>query len=379
MAIRTLGEKKDRRALPVLRELVGSKDFFTADYARAAVAAIEGKPYRRPASTAEQCEADVKFLPAGTGLVFQRRIALGKAGPMDRVLTPKRPASVPTGGLPQALGKALVEHLVHLAEQVGNFRVQTTTTALSARMGGEGGFLVTVARGHFNTKALKELLRKMNATAVKVGTAEALQLGYSGMVLMPLSDRRVVVISSPSADALPIDALAKAVAGGEGGMGKDEKVATLVKAADHAKGIWAVAKMTETYRQVEFLAPFQQARFEAERKADGIHLWFTATGTDAAAVKQAMALFEEQVKELRKGLGEQARSNPLLKVYLPVLDAVKVQVDGTRATITAKVPPEVDLESPTFVLIVGPAVGAEMSPHERVRIEEQIVPAPAGE
>lgn len=49
MAIRTAGEKKLKGLLPRLTELTQSKEMFIADYAAAAVAAIEGKPYTRSA------------------------------------------------------------------------------------------------------------------------------------------------------------------------------------------------------------------------------------------------------------------------------------------------------------------------------------------
>src|SRR5437764_8476301 len=43
MAIRTLGELKKAEALTMLQSLVDSKEPFVADYAKAAIAAIEGK------------------------------------------------------------------------------------------------------------------------------------------------------------------------------------------------------------------------------------------------------------------------------------------------------------------------------------------------
>src|SRR5215210_4127102 len=47
MAIRTLGEKKMKEGLPRIAELVRSDEPFVADYALAALAAIEGRPYAR--------------------------------------------------------------------------------------------------------------------------------------------------------------------------------------------------------------------------------------------------------------------------------------------------------------------------------------------
>src|SRR5688572_3734372 len=44
MAIRTLGEMKKAEAIPALKALLDSKEMFVADYAKAAIAQIEGKP-----------------------------------------------------------------------------------------------------------------------------------------------------------------------------------------------------------------------------------------------------------------------------------------------------------------------------------------------
>ncbi|MCK4625703.1 MAG: HEAT repeat domain-containing protein, partial [Phycisphaerae bacterium] len=59
MAIRTLGEQKDRRAIPTLRKLLNSKALFEAEYARAAIAAIEGKPFKRPSVPARAMQSDL--------------------------------------------------------------------------------------------------------------------------------------------------------------------------------------------------------------------------------------------------------------------------------------------------------------------------------
>jgi hypothetical protein len=57
MAIRTLGEQKDPNALPALKKLLGSKELFEDEYARRAVAAIEGRNSSPQARRTRRCRA----------------------------------------------------------------------------------------------------------------------------------------------------------------------------------------------------------------------------------------------------------------------------------------------------------------------------------
>src|SRR3954468_2875328 len=70
MAIRTLGERKEKAGLDVLRPLLESKEPFVAEYAARAVARIEGKPYERQRPEG-QMKQDVWLLPANCAVVGQ--------------------------------------------------------------------------------------------------------------------------------------------------------------------------------------------------------------------------------------------------------------------------------------------------------------------
>src|SRR5207253_10196799 len=53
MAIRTLGEMKKDEGLATLQSLVDSKEPFVGDYAKSAIASIQGKPIARPGVSAQ--------------------------------------------------------------------------------------------------------------------------------------------------------------------------------------------------------------------------------------------------------------------------------------------------------------------------------------
>ncbi|MDP6044720.1 MAG: hypothetical protein QGG25_03850, partial [Phycisphaerae bacterium] len=81
MAIRTLGELKKLDGLATLTPLLKSKTLFEAEYAAAAIAAIGGKPFKRPGLSTKERMKDVGLLPAGCGVVGQAVMPPGK--PVD--------------------------------------------------------------------------------------------------------------------------------------------------------------------------------------------------------------------------------------------------------------------------------------------------------
>ena len=84
MAIRTLGESKDKKAVDALTPLLASKEMFEADYAAVAIAAIEGKKTVRPVPDAAARAAELNRMPESLGVVTQA-VQLRPAGPVPSV------------------------------------------------------------------------------------------------------------------------------------------------------------------------------------------------------------------------------------------------------------------------------------------------------
>ncbi len=70
MAIRTLGERRAKEALPLLRSMEGSKEMFVGEYAQRAVAQIEGRAWEAP-DRSDTIRRDHLLLPRHTGIVGQ--------------------------------------------------------------------------------------------------------------------------------------------------------------------------------------------------------------------------------------------------------------------------------------------------------------------
>jgi hypothetical protein len=180
------------------------------------------------------------------------------------------------------------------------------------------------------------------------------------MMLIPVSDQRLVGVSVADAANVPVEALTEALRSGDGGLGKDAKMAALLKTTDCTRDIWAVAEISESYRQVDFLTPFQEVRLVTERKADGLHVLLTAVGADAGKVKRAVALFERQLKAAHEQIRRQAEHAPSLKGYVTVLGTVKAEVDGKQARVSVTVKAELSMESPLLAMAL--ATTASMGP-----------------
>ena len=131
LAARALGDLGDEAALPRLQEMAQSKKRFYAEYAKAAIAKIEGEEYTRPSVDAKAMEGDLALLPAGAALVFQARLSAG--APVDLKKAGERlEAATTIGENASAMIATLTHKLGRYAEIIGNVRLEGVTLALAA-------------------------------------------------------------------------------------------------------------------------------------------------------------------------------------------------------------------------------------------------------
>ncbi len=166
MAIRALGELKKAQAIPALTALLDSTDSFVAEYAQAAIASIQGKPFVRPTATAQQLKSDLYMLPAGLGAVGQRTLDGSQVGLIDLMVDQAGPGmGVPGwpgpnlqagGGLAfkPRMQAMLSGHVIKLVEKIGNVRLDAVTMGVSKDIGDKAGFVVVIARGTYDPTTL---------------------------------------------------------------------------------------------------------------------------------------------------------------------------------------------------------------------------------
>jgi hypothetical protein len=357
MAIRTLGELKDQAALPILRPLLTSKELFVAEYAAAAVAAIEGKSYARPRPTADQRRADLDLLPADLGAVGQLHLG-GATGAtsLDQWIEQGAAAS----NLPKdQIAAKITQGLIQALEMVGNIRVDGITLGVSDSVGPDGGYVVVMARGIYDHKAITALLGKggPRVTAREEQGIQIVTPERNTTLILP-SDEQIILLAGSNPETLPITDVLAALKTGKGAFAQNAALAKVVQTVDTTKPIWAAMTIGENYRQAPLLAPFDAMTLSVDVAGDTKSLAFkiSATGSDkdkaAAAVdslntdiQKGLAQMQQFRQMMQGGAGggaggPAARPAAAASMFDPMIEtmqSLKVSAEAGNATMTGTV------------------------------------------
>jgi len=372
MAIRALGEMKKTDALATLNTLLKSKEQFEAEYARAAIAMIEGKKFTRPSPTAKDLEGDLWLLPAGCGLVAQVRMDPGK--PMDIAKALKDVKKMPGGQNADAAIKMLTSMLVMGAERAGNVRLDAITFGLSKEVSNRAGFVVVILRGKYDAKAMRSVLGEMKR--VKTETIDGVEVIRPDreFAFIAISNDRAVIVGGPNRDGatIPVAEMIAAVKTGKGKLASDGEMAKLVKTVNRKGNLWAAAKMSGTYREASILAPFDTITASSRKVKDGRTIEIVGIGSDAEKVAAAVTEVQNGIQEGRREMTKMAERTPMFKQMADLLAGIKVQAKDTTATMT------VNAKSSLMMPMMLMTFGAGMSRQVEGEIpgEVQIDPAP---
>jgi hypothetical protein len=335
MAIRTLGELKKTDALATLTPLLKSKTLFEAEYAAAAIAAIGGKEFKRPGLAAKDLIKDVYLLPVGCGVVGQVTMPPGK--PVDIAKAIKAMGNM--GGMggqnPQNMLPQLTQMITMAAGQVGNVRIDAVTLGVAENVGNDTGFVVVIARGLYDTKALKEMLLQAGRSNTEtIDGTEVFSPDKEFAIFMPSSDR-LVLVAGPRKAAKPVAEMIAAVKAGKGSLTVDSKMGKLIKTVDTASPIWAASIMSETYRQAPMLMAVDTITLTSKIAKGVQNFKLTAVGSDAEKIAQAVKEFDGHMAEGRAQLTKQAERMPMFKPMAEFVNSIKAVADGKTATVTA--------------------------------------------
>lgn len=360
MAIRTLGELKKPEALEPLRGLLTSKAMFEADYARAAIAAIEGKPTKRAPLAAKVLSRDPWMLPADCGIVAQMAVPQGGGFDFDEAIKAMGPM---LGGQdPQQALEGITGMLLKATGRVGNIRIHSITLGVANDIGRRKGFVVVLARGMYDAKAVKQVLSQEGAGHIqKIDDVEVLSPGDEVALMLP-SDEMLVFVASPGSKrharvtaegdvpaeapqpvrpiAPAVASMAAAIKNGTGSLRGDGDIGKLIKAVDTTAPIWAVAKVSDAYRQGgPIIQPFDTATLVGKPSKDGkaMELTMVARGSDAAGVAAAMQKIQEGLQEAKEEVSREAERVPFLKSMADFLASIKTNQDGQTVTVTARI------------------------------------------
>jgi hypothetical protein len=358
MAIRTLGELKARGALPVLKGLLRSKVLFEAEYAAAAIMAIEGKTCKRPGARPKAIVGDLWRLPANSGIAGQFRMAPGK--PMDIAKLVKSVAAMPDGMTADQLIKQGTAMLVTAVEMTGNIRLDSVTIGVSAEIGDRTGFVAIFVRGKYNSKAISAMMSGMGVKSDTVNGYKVLRPDHEVALLMP-SDELLVFCAGPARDFLPIDDLTKAIKTGAGGFRSDSDLGKLIKTVDTTQPLWVAATITDAYRQaLSLIAPFKTMTLVGKPVKDGQVVTLRGKGSDAAAVKAAADEFNGHITAAgTRGEQMMQHGGPHVDMMKPMFDflkKLKAETKGSSASITVTFEKAASMLGPILMMVPRVAV-----------------------
>ncbi len=236
MSIRTLGELKEQRALPLLKPLLESTEPFVATYARRAIAQINGEAPDRSVPT-DALRNDLWLLPANCA-------AVGQFGPLPG-LAQRFDAAIEGMHIQPQQKKdrlqTLTENVLELADHIGNVRIDGVTVGVSDDFSFNSGFIVAVVRGQFDRAAVAERVREEGSPAGNVDGVDVFRLEDGGSLLFP-SDNLAVYLFAPDPAKLPaklpVREMIAAARAGKGGLETNGAMLELLKSAQTGQSRW---------------------------------------------------------------------------------------------------------------------------------------------
>lgn len=335
MAIRTLGALRAKESVATLQTLSGDGDYFVADYAKAALATIEGRPPDR--ARAPWTDRDVWLMPSRLRAV---------AGYAPRPPPPiSIDAAIKRAALPkeidrETLADALAQRLVPIAEQFGNIRFDAITVGASGDLSDHTGFVVFIVRGRYDREAASELLSLQKVPSKTIDGMRIYAPDQETAFLLP-SDDRLVIVASPRGKELPTEEIVAGLHAMSGGLRQDAEMARLITSVGTTAALWGAVKMTDDYRRLPLLSALDRVTFVGHERAPGaLTFLMKADGSDASAVRStadaASAGIAEMRKQLNAALGapDDQTPPPVRQAMQDFVQSVHITVDGKSAALT---------------------------------------------
>lgn len=332
MAIRSLGELKDPRAIGPLEQLLKSDEPFVADYAREALDRIQGRPFQRahPANLRddvwllpERCRAVAQILgPQGGPVSIEQAL---KDGPL--------PAEVDRAAMAEvANGKA-----VQLAEALGNIRLDAISMGGSGDIGMESGFVVIVARGRYDARAVEEFVRRLDVPSNVVAGVRIFQPPGAEIFLMFPSNEYAVMLASPRGTDLPTVEMIDAIRARAGKLRNVPEMKRLIEQSPPDQPVWAVASVTPAYARAAIFAPFKTLELRSRRTGRALETTFTATGGDAEKARAVADTLTQAARRAADAMSRAGAAEPHVKALADAFRTVQCKSSDGNAQLTAQI------------------------------------------
>jgi len=256
----------------------------------------------------------------------------------------------------------LIRQLLPMIEQTGNARLDTVTFGISQDVGRHGGFVIFIARGQYDRGALSYVVSQQGGKSEMIDGIEVFRPDREVALMFPDNTRAVFIVSE--GQDLPVKALIEHMNKGEGQLKQNEAMGRLLAGIDRTQPLWAGVIMGPSYRQVPVVNVFDTLTLVGRREGQSTQLEIRATGSDAAAVQQAVEQLRGHIAEGLAQMERQAPRMPAMKPYLDFMKSIELTQDGTTARLTAT------FTSPSPAALLLPVFGI-LTP---VRIEGEVAP-----
>ncbi len=354
MAIRTLGERRAKEALPLLRLMEESKEMFVGEYAQRAVAQIDGRAWEPP-DRSDTIRKDHLLLPRHTGIVGQTSGLATVPVTLDTIYGFFHGAAIQPGVAPppdDAEQKAM-ENLLPVLERIGNVRVDGLTAALSDDAGETTGWELTIIRGQFDASALLSAARVMAHPAdgvVKYGLEHGIPIVQTDVdthIMFPSDQMMIIVMADEEKDRFArMLAMVYALQVGHGTMMDDKELNALIGKVDTASPLWLVGTFNAEEKRAKLLAAVDSFTLSGVRKKDGLALTLRMEGSGPDGVKGTVEELNTDMQWLQQVMPQLPTLAPIARVVGSVHAAARG--DGWKeATATAEVKSDV----PAAVLV----------------------------
>jgi hypothetical protein len=367
MAIRTLGELRKPDALPALRPLLESKELFVADYARRAIAAIEGKPTAQPRvakETLQTLQADLCLLPASCAIVAQCTAMPGGPVDFEKMIKETMAATVDLPAPPNLI-EEVTKGIITAAEKVGNVRLDHATIGVAGDVGPQKGFIVVIARGLYDAEAAKAALKEQGVTSEDLDGITVFSPAKESK-LIPCSNDRFVLAAGPGPDDIPTKELAAAIKANRNEPAFHAKLAEMIKGIELGSPMWMAVRMTDAYRQGPVLAPFESAVLTSQRNQEGaLAARLVAQGKDAAAVKAAADEIEKGLQQAKAEFARDAGRRPFVKPMAEIIESIRLTNEGERLVLTGAMKEPSQAVAFVFVFLIRVRGGTGVGPPPR--------------
>lgn len=366
MAIRTLGERREQGALPLLKSLAESKELFVAEYALRAAAQIEGKEYET-ANLAAAFARDLSLMPAETGMVGQFRAQGGQPVTIQSLVEETVEAAKGSGvgeivaGEDRFADKGKLvtggtKKLLTLLECTGNLRLDGATVAISRDAAGQEGWGLLVVRGQYNPSAVRAAIRLVNrrpvATgpgAVEAGGGEENREDLAPTVATLLPSEEMFIIAIGPREETRDKALGfiqTALKAGKGTLGEHAALWRLVEGVDKSGPAWLAAVTLESFKREKLFEGIDSFTLETKRSREGLAFTFRGKGANEEKFRTSVTSFEEEIKRAQGVMDQQAQGRKILVPMADMLNTLKVTgagggggaaEGGKEATLTGEV------------------------------------------